>query len=363
MEWILNDDRPPIVWPQDDRAWATKWSIYDFSEFARTDSSPLANTSRRTDPGRPEQTHDEVHQLLPPCHSWRRHLDRVGPARRRHDLRRDIRSTSLAAAIADGALETLAWHSEDPVALADVRLAPVIPSPGKIICIGVNYRTHQDEFGKTAPAAPIVFTRFADSQMGHLEDAQMPALTMSSTTRARSPWSSGRRPTSEEGGRAGSHRRLCRVQRLLGPRLAARARNGCRARLSGHRRLRPLSRPRLRGRRRHEAGAHDPGQRRGAAARLCRRPLSSTSPQIIDYVTASPPRSRRRHRHRHPGGVGLFMEPPGFVRAAMWSRSRSPDSASCATSSAKSTDPAVAKFIQGTTMRCQSPARNLSSRR
>lgn len=33
MEWILDDDRPPIIWPQDDRAWATKWSIYDFSEF------------------------------------------------------------------------------------------------------------------------------------------------------------------------------------------------------------------------------------------------------------------------------------------------------------------------------------------
>lgn len=33
MEWILDDDRPPIIWPQDDRAWATKWSIYDFGEF------------------------------------------------------------------------------------------------------------------------------------------------------------------------------------------------------------------------------------------------------------------------------------------------------------------------------------------
>ena len=84
---------------------------------------------------------------------------------------------SLAAAIADGALEKLAGHSGDPVALADVQLAPVIPSPGKIICIGVNYRSHQDEIGKAAPAAPVIFARYADSQMGHDEDALKPRIS------------------------------------------------------------------------------------------------------------------------------------------------------------------------------------------
>ena len=33
LEHIYDDERPPIIWPADDRAWATKWSIYDFSEF------------------------------------------------------------------------------------------------------------------------------------------------------------------------------------------------------------------------------------------------------------------------------------------------------------------------------------------
>ncbi len=84
---------------------------------------------------------------------------------------------SLAAAIADGGLETLATHSENPVALADVQLAPVIPNPGKIICIGVNYRSHQDEIGKGAPAAPVVFARYPDSQMGHGEDALKPKVS------------------------------------------------------------------------------------------------------------------------------------------------------------------------------------------
>lgn len=33
MEMIYDDARPPIVWPRSDRAWATKWSVYDFTEF------------------------------------------------------------------------------------------------------------------------------------------------------------------------------------------------------------------------------------------------------------------------------------------------------------------------------------------
>ncbi|GAA4707052.1 fumarylacetoacetate hydrolase family protein [Pseudonocardia yuanmonensis] len=82
---------------------------------------------------------------------------------------------SLAEAIAAGALDSLTHYTEHPVALDDVRLAPVIPRPGKIICIGVNYRTHLDEIGKAAPQAPIVFARYADSQMGHGEDALKPA--------------------------------------------------------------------------------------------------------------------------------------------------------------------------------------------
>lgn len=33
LEHIYDDERPPIVWPTDDLQWATKWSVYDFSEF------------------------------------------------------------------------------------------------------------------------------------------------------------------------------------------------------------------------------------------------------------------------------------------------------------------------------------------
>ncbi|QEV99087.1 fumarylacetoacetate hydrolase family protein [Microbacterium caowuchunii] len=59
--------------------------------------------------------------------------------------------------------------------VADIEYLPVIPAPAKIICVGVNYRTHQEETGKPAPKAPTIFTRFADSQMGHLAPAVYPA--------------------------------------------------------------------------------------------------------------------------------------------------------------------------------------------
>ncbi|NVM98106.1 fumarylacetoacetate hydrolase family protein [Arthrobacter sp. SDTb3-6] len=59
----------------------------------------------------------------------------------------------------------------------EVTFLPAVTNPGKIICIGVNYRAHQEESGKTGQTAPTVFTRFADSQMGHLADAVKPAST------------------------------------------------------------------------------------------------------------------------------------------------------------------------------------------
>ncbi|WP_166879996.1 fumarylacetoacetate hydrolase family protein [Salinibacterium sp. ZJ450] len=71
-----------------------------------------------------------------------------------------------------GALEAAPSQAED-----SVEFLPVIPDPGKIICVGVNYRSHQEETGKTGQKAPTIFTRFADSQMGHRQPAQMPRVT------------------------------------------------------------------------------------------------------------------------------------------------------------------------------------------
>ena len=52
-------------------------------------------------------------------------------------------------------------------ALADVAFLPPIPDPDKIICIGLNYLTHIQEGGREPPTKPTIFTRWANSQVGH----------------------------------------------------------------------------------------------------------------------------------------------------------------------------------------------------
>lgn len=52
---------------------------------------------------------------------------------------------------------------EPHLALADVRLLPPIPRPGKIICIGLNYRAHALEGGFKVPEFPSTFIRMCDT--------------------------------------------------------------------------------------------------------------------------------------------------------------------------------------------------------
>ncbi len=52
-------------------------------------------------------------------------------------------------------------------ALDAVELAPVIPDPDKIVCVGMNYRDHVAETGRTVTEKPSLFARYAGSQVGH----------------------------------------------------------------------------------------------------------------------------------------------------------------------------------------------------
>ncbi|MFI7452942.1 fumarylacetoacetate hydrolase family protein [Nonomuraea sp. NPDC049714] len=52
-------------------------------------------------------------------------------------------------------------------ALSDVTLLPPIPRPEKILCIGLNYRSHSEESGFDVPDYPAVFARFANGLVAH----------------------------------------------------------------------------------------------------------------------------------------------------------------------------------------------------
>lgn len=83
------------------------------------------------------------------------------------DLRSALAACDLAALPAEA-------HTAPPIATSDVGWLPVIPNPAKILCVGLNYEMHRQETGRADTAYPTIFTRFADSQIGHLGEIVRP---------------------------------------------------------------------------------------------------------------------------------------------------------------------------------------------
>ncbi|KJK48611.1 2-hydroxyhepta-2,4-diene-1,7-dioate isomerase [Lentzea aerocolonigenes] len=52
--------------------------------------------------------------------------------------------------------------------------APVIPNPGKIICVGLNYRTHITEMGRVLPTHPTLFAKYPEALIGPHETLVLP---------------------------------------------------------------------------------------------------------------------------------------------------------------------------------------------
>ncbi|CDG52730.1 MULTISPECIES: fumarylacetoacetate hydrolase family protein [Halomonadaceae] len=78
---------------------------------------------------------------------------------------------SLKEMIRKGVLSDLVGFdtsSLNSLSLDEIEFLPVIPDAGKILCVGINYTTHVKETGRDMPMHPMIFTRFADSQAGHL---------------------------------------------------------------------------------------------------------------------------------------------------------------------------------------------------
>ena len=54
-----------------------------------------------------------------------------------------------------------------PVDIGTVELLPPLPTPPKIVCVGLNYADHSAESGFAVPTYPTIFGRFASSLIGH----------------------------------------------------------------------------------------------------------------------------------------------------------------------------------------------------
>jgi 2-keto-4-pentenoate hydratase/2-oxohepta-3-ene-1,7-dioic acid hydratase in catechol pathway len=57
-------------------------------------------------------------------------------------------------------------------------LGPSVPNPGKIVCVGLNYRKHAEETGAAIPTTPVLFSKFLNTVAAPDEDV---ALTDAAT--------------------------------------------------------------------------------------------------------------------------------------------------------------------------------------
>ncbi len=58
-------------------------------------------------------------------------------------------------------------------------LAPVVPQPGKIICLGLNYKAHILESGRELPQYPTLFAKFREALIGPTDDIELPSEQVS----------------------------------------------------------------------------------------------------------------------------------------------------------------------------------------
>lgn len=76
----------------------------------------------------------------------------------------DLKSAIAADALAD--LPGLCGDAAD-LPLAGLTYMPTLPNPDKILCVGLNYKAHQEETGRGGEGFPTIFVRFANAQVGH----------------------------------------------------------------------------------------------------------------------------------------------------------------------------------------------------
>ena len=81
--------------------------------------------------------------------------------------------TDVGALLARPDWRSLAEQATGPrVALDDLDI--VIPHPGKVICVGLNYRAHILEMGRPLPEYPTLFAKFTDALIGPTDPIEIP---------------------------------------------------------------------------------------------------------------------------------------------------------------------------------------------
>ena len=87
-----------------------------------------------------------------------------------------LEASDVGAMLAAGG----AAHERDgtpAVPAAEADFAPVVTQPGKVICVGLNYRSHILETGRELPEYPTLFAKFAETLTGPRDDLVIPSVS------------------------------------------------------------------------------------------------------------------------------------------------------------------------------------------
>ena len=89
----------------------------------------------------------------------------------------DLRTALRAGADLHAAARAALASSAPRMPLAKLRLAPLLPEPGKLICLGLNYYDHAREGGRDKPDFPWFFYRGASSLIAHAQPGIVPRVS------------------------------------------------------------------------------------------------------------------------------------------------------------------------------------------
>lgn len=72
-----------------------------------------------------------------------------------------LKCFDLDSGFLEKAEKSVSENSTATVKKEDVEICAPVPRPGKIICVGLNYRDHAEESGMKIPESPVIFSKFS----------------------------------------------------------------------------------------------------------------------------------------------------------------------------------------------------------
>ncbi|MGN3967399.1 fumarylacetoacetate hydrolase family protein [Burkholderia gladioli] len=89
----------------------------------------------------------------------------------------NLRAALMSGIDLNAAARRAIASGEHRVPFASIKLAPVVPDPGKIVCLGHNFYDHAKEGGNLKPVYPLIFFRGASSLIAHEDPVIRPRVS------------------------------------------------------------------------------------------------------------------------------------------------------------------------------------------